>query len=612
MIKTSKLGTHYQGNNSTIFNIWAPLKKDIKIHLLDTNKTYSLKKNTHGFFTETIDGIKPGTLYKFIIDDEVELPDIYSLSQPEGVHGPSEIIDESFKWDDFHYKAPFLEDYIIYELHTGTFSKESTFEGIIDNLEYLKNLGITAVEIMPVAQFPGKRNWGYDGVYPFAVQNSYGGLLGLKELVNACHKEGLAVILDVVYNHIGPEGNYFEAYGPYFTTKYNTPWGRAINFDGEFSDNVKEYFIQNALFYLFDCHIDALRLDAIHAILDTSVEPFLYKLAKRVKEKSIQLNKRKYLIAETNMNDRKIVSSPLIGGYGLDSLWNDDFHHAVHSYLTGEKDGYYMDYGSLAHIEKAVSNGFIYQGDYSTFFKRSQGTSSKNLISTNFVIFSQNHDQIGNRMLGERLNQLAGFKKAKLAAALTLLAPYIPLLYMGEEFACKNPFLYFIDHSDKELIEAVRKGRREEFSHFKWDTEPPDPYSVETFKKSMINVDAHLNKKEHKEMLTFYQALINTRKNILALKMLNKDNVKTICFEASNILFVERTYKSEIAYIIYNFSNKEREILLPFITGSYKKIFDSELLEFGGSNNLCINTFNSNGEYPLSIYQESVVIFQRE
>lgn len=611
-MKNIRIGTHYNNDNSTIFNIWAPLKKDIKVHLLDTNKTYPLKKNNHGFFTETIDNIKPGTLYKFIIDDEVELPDIYSLSQPEGVHGPSEIIDESFKWDDFHYKAPFLEDYIIYELHTGTFSKEGTFEGIIDNLEYLKNLGITAVEIMPVAQFPGKRNWGYDGVYPFAVQNSYGGLFGLKELVNACHKLGLAVILDVVYNHIGPEGNYFEAYGPYFTTKYNTPWGRAINFDGEYSDNVKEYFIQNALFYLFDCHIDALRLDAIHAILDTSVEPFLYKLAKRVKEKSIHLNKRKYLIAETNMNDKKIISSPLIGGYGLDGLWNDDFHHAVHSYLTGEKDGYYMDYGSLAHIEKAIKEGFIYQGEYSQFFKRSQGTSSKNLIGTNFVIFSQNHDQIGNRMLGERLHQLAGFKKAKLAAALTLLSPYIPLLYMGEEFACKNPFLYFIDHSDKKLIEAVRKGRKEEFSHFKWDAEPPDPYSVETFKKSMINVDGHLNKNEHKEMLTFYQALINIRKNILALKMLNKNDVKSICFEASNILFVERIYKNEIVYIIYNFSNKEKEILLPFITGSYKKIFDSELLEFGGSNNLCINTFNSNGEYPLSIYQESVVIFQSE
>lgn len=612
MNNISKLGTHYQGNNSAIFNIWAPLKKDIKVHLFNPNKTYSLKKNTHGFFTGTINDIQPGILYKMIIDNEVELPDIYSLSQPKGVHGHSEIVDEVFKWDDFHYKAPFLNDYIIYELHTGTFSKEGTFDGIINNLDYLNTLGVTAIEIMPVAQFPGERNWGYDGVYPYAVQNSYNGLLGFKKVVNACHKVGLAVVLDVVYNHIGPEGNYFESYAPYFTSKYNTPWGKAINFDGEYSDNVKEYFIQNALFFLFDCHVDALRLDAVHAILDASVEPFLFKLAQRVKDYSIQFNKRKYLIAETNMNDKKIVSSSIMGGYGLDGLWNDDFHHAVHSYLTGEKDGYYMDYGSLAHIEKSISNGFIYQGDYSPFFKRSQGTSSKNLTSTNFVIFSQNHDQIGNRMLGERLQHIAGLKKAKLAAALTLLSPYIPLLYMGEEFACKNPFLYFIDHSDKELIEAVRKGRKEEFSHFKWDIEPPDPYSIETFKKSVINVDQHLNIKEHKEMLTFYQSLINIRKNVLALKILDKDDVKTICFEASNILFVERTYNNEIAYIIYNFSNKEREILLPFGTGSYKKIFDSELLNFGGSNNLCINTFHSNGEYPLSIYQQSVVIFQME
>jgi maltooligosyltrehalose trehalohydrolase len=611
-MRASKLGTHCLGNNSAIFHIWAPLKNDIKVHLLDTNKTYPLKKNTHGFFTNTIDNIKYGTLYKFIIDNEVELPDIYSLSQPEGVHGPSEIIAETFKWDDFHYKAPFLEDYIIYELHTGTFSKEGTFEGIINNLEYLKNLGITAVEIMPVAQFPGKRNWGYDGVYPFAVQNTYGGLLGLKKLVNECHRIGLAVVLDVVYNHIGPEGNYFEAYGPYFTSKYNTPWGKAINFDGEYSENVKEYFIQNALFYLFDCHVDALRLDAIHAILDASVEPFLYKLAKRVKEKSVLLNKRKYLIAETNMNDKKIVSSPQFGGYGLDSLWNDDFHHAIHSYLTGEKDGYYSDYGSLTHLERAIKDGFIYQGEYSSFFKRKQGTSSKNLMSTNFVVFSQNHDQIGNRMLGERLNHLVGFKKAKLAAALTLLSPYVPLLYMGEEFACKNPFLYFIDHSDKKLIEAVRNGRREEFSHFKWDAEPPDPYSIETFKKSMINIDEHLNEKEQKNMFYFYQALINIRKNITPLKIFDKDSLKTICYEASNILFLERANSNKTVYIVYNFSSREKELLLPFSTGSYKKIFDSEQLEFGGSNNLCINTFNSNGEYPLSIYQESFVIFQNE
>jgi maltooligosyltrehalose trehalohydrolase len=612
MIYNSKLGTHYIGNNTTTFNIWAPLKKEIKVHLLDTNKISSLKKNNDGFFTGTLNNVHPGTSYKFIIDNKDELPDIYSLSQPEGVHGPSEIIDEAFKWDDFHYKAPFLEDYIIYELHTGTFSKEGTFEGIINNLEYLKNLGITAVEIMPVAQFPGKRNWGYDGVYPFAVQNSYGGLLGLKKLVNECHRVGLAVVLDVVYNHIGPEGNYFEGYAPYFTTKYNTPWGKAINFDGEYSDDVKEYFIQNALFYLFDCHVDALRLDAVHAILDASVEPFLFKLAQRVKEYSITLNKRKYLIAETNMNDKKIVSSPILGGYGLDGLWNDDFHHALHSYLTGEKDGYYMDYGSLAHIEKAVSNGFIYQGDYSPFFKRSQGTASKNLISTNFVIFSQNHDQIGNRMLGERLHQLAGFKKAKLAAALTILSPYIPLLYMGEEFACKNPFLYFIDHSDKKLIEAVRKGRKEEFSHFKWDAEPPDPYDVKTFNKSKINIESHLQKKEHNDMFDFYCSLIDLKKTILPLKHLSKDDTKVFFFESSKILSIERKYKDKVTYLIYNFNEKNIEILLPFNEGTYKKIFDSEPINSQNLSNLNIKEFRANGEFLLSISHLTLLIYYKE
>lgn len=606
-----RFGTHYI-NNTVTFSIWAPLKNDIKIRLLDNNKQFTLKKDNLGNFKGIIENISPGTYYKIIIDNNDELPDIYSLSQPEGVHGPSEIIDESFEWTDYHYKSPFLEDYIIYELHVGTFSEEGTFAGVVDKLSYLKDLGVTAIEIMPVAQFPGKRNWGYDGVFPFAVQNSYGGLYGLKRLVNTCHNNGLAVILDVVYNHLGPEGNYFECYAPYFTPKYNTPWGKAINYDREYSDNVKEYFTENALFFLFDCHIDALRLDATHAILDASVEPFLYQLAQRVKEEANRLNKRKYLIAETNMNDKKLVSSPIVGGYGLDSLWNDDFHHAIHSYLTGERDGYYMDFGSLDNLEKAVKNGFVYQGEYSPFFKRRQGTSAKNLVGTNFVIFSQNHDQIGNRMLGERLHQLVDIRKAKLAAALTLLTPYIPLLFMGEEFACKNPFLYFIDHSDKNLIEAVRKGRKEEFLQFNWKAEPQDPYAVKTFEQSKINISEHLEDKKHKEIFSYYQALIKLRKDVLPLKILNKDNIKTISFESSQILFIERTYKHDIVYIVFNFSKKDVQILLPFSKGFYTKIFDSELSSLFGSNNVCTASFSSNGEYSLTIYQQSVVAFKKE
>jgi maltooligosyltrehalose trehalohydrolase len=604
-------GTHYNDKVVT-FNIWAPLKNHIKIHLLDNNKHVSLKKDYYGYFKGQVEGVLPGTYYKIIMDDNIELPDIYSLSQPEGVHGPSEIIDESFDWTDYHYKPSFLEDYIIYELHVGTFSGKGTFDDVVHKLPYLKDLGVSAIEIMPVAQFPGKRNWGYDGVFPFAVQNSYGGLSGLKILVDACHNNGLAVILDVVYNHLGPEGNYFECYAPYFTPKYNTPWGKAINYDREYSDNVKEYFIENALFFLFNCHVDSLRLDATHAILDASVEPFLYLLAQRIKEKANKLNKRKYLIAETNMNDKKLVSSPIVGGYGLDSLWNDDFHHCLHSYLTGERDGYYMDFGSLAYLEKAVKDGFVYQGEYSPFFKRKHGTSSKNLIGTNFVVFSQNHDQIGNRMLGERLNHLVDIKKAKLAAALTILSPYIPLLFMGEEFACKNPFLYFIDHSDKNLIEAIRNGRREEFSQFNWQAEPKDPYAVETFEQSKINIDQHLDEEKHKELFSFYQSLIKLRKNMLPLKILNKDSIKTLSFEASQILFIERMYKNDIIYIIFNFSDKDMQILLPFRNGLYTKIFDSELSEFSGSNNLCIPSFSSNGEYSLVIHKETVVAFKKE
>jgi maltooligosyltrehalose trehalohydrolase len=357
----------------------------------------------------------------------------------------------------------------------GTFTPEGTFEAIIPHLDELRELGITAVELMPVAQFPGTRNWGYDGVYPFAVQNSYGGPEGLKRLVNACHGRGIAVVLDVVYNHLGPEGNYLWDFGPYFTDRYKTPWGSAINFDGPHSDPVRRLFIENALYWVTEFRMDGLRIDAVHGILDFSAYPFLEELASAVHEKAERLNRRVYVIAESDLNDTRVIRSRELGGYGLDAQWNDDFHHALHTLLTEDQTGYYQDFGRLGDLVKAFREGFVCSGQYSSYRRRRHGNSSRDIPAGCFVVFAQNHDQVGNRMRGERLSQLVCRERMKLAAGVVFLSPFIPLLFMGEEYGETAPFPYFISHSDADLVEAVRRGRREEFAAFGWSQEPPDP-----------------------------------------------------------------------------------------------------------------------------------------
>jgi maltooligosyltrehalose trehalohydrolase len=333
----------------------------------------------------------------------------------------------------------------------GAYTKKGTFESIIPHLDELKKLGITAIELMPVAQFPGTRNWGYDGVYPYAVQNSYGGPEGFKRLVNACHGRGLALVLDVVYNHLGPEGNYLWDFGPYFTDRYKALWGFSINFDGPHSDDVRHYFIQNALYWVTEFHVDALRVDAVHAILDFSAEPFLEELASAVHDEAKRLNRRVYLIAESALNDTRVIRSREFGGYGLDAQWNDDFHHALHTVLTGERMGYYRDFGRLQDLAKALLEGFVYSGEYSPYRRRRHGNSSRDIPAHRFVVFSQNHDQVGNRMRGERLSELVCFERTKLAAGVMTLSPFIPLLFMGEEYGETAPFQYFVSHSDPDL-----------------------------------------------------------------------------------------------------------------------------------------------------------------
>ena len=412
------------------------------------------------------------------------LPPDFSL---RGVHGPSEIIDPRFPWEDDSWNGLPLSKYLLYELHVGAFTPDGTFKAIIPYLDYLLNLGITAVEIMPVAQFPGSRNWGYDGVYPYAAQNSYGGPDALKRLINACHLRGMAVVLDVVYNHLGPEGNYLWDFGPYFTDKYKTPWGPAINLDGPFSDEVRKFFIENALHWVTDFHIDALRVDAVHGMLDFSARHFLEELADVVHEQGERLARRVYVMSEGDLNDSRIIRSRDVGGYGLDAQWNDDFHHALHALLTHERSGYYGDFGELRHMIKALRDGFVYSGEYSAYRKRRHGNQSADLPARRFVVFCQNHDQVGNCAMGARLTQLVTMEGLKLAAGTVLLSPFIPLLFMGEEYGETSPFPYFVSHSDQSLVEAVRKGRREEFKAFEWPGEPPDPQAESTFMSAKVD-----------------------------------------------------------------------------------------------------------------------------
>ncbi len=445
----------------------------------------------------------------------------------------------------------------------------------------MADLGITAVELMPVAQFPGTRNWGYDGTYPYAVQNSYGGPEGLKTFVNECHRRGLAVILDVVYNHIGPEGNYTGRYGPYFTNTYKTPWGAALNFDGPYSDQVRRFFIDNALFWITEYHIDALRLDAVHAIFDSSAYPFLRQLADAFHTQSAELGRNTCLIAESVDNDARLTSQQIPGGLGMDCQWNDDFHHSLHVMLTGESQGYYQDFGGLQQLSKAYEKGFVYDGQYSKYRKRQHGVSSGAIPGYRLVVFSQNHDQVGNRAGAERLASLVPFEALKLAAAACILSPFLPLIFMGEEFAATSPFYYFVSHSDPGLIQAVRKGRREEFASFDWRVNPPDPNDPGTFECSRLIRDSS-NDVRAEALRSYYKELIKLRFEVPALARLEKTGIATCCSQDGRLLTIWRTAPGNRVLILLNFGQHQKNIEVESGGSKWKKLLDSSDSEWGG------------------------------
>jgi maltooligosyltrehalose trehalohydrolase len=607
-----KIGSHYNNNHKLEFTVWAPFFNNVDLIILyPEKKIISMEKHESGYWSKEIKQISGKILYTYRLEHGKERPDPASHFQPEGVHGPSQAVNHYlFRWTDNAWKGLLLSDMIIYELHIGTFSPQGTFDAVIGRLPQLKNLGINAIEIMPVSQFPGNRNWGYDGVYPFAVQNSYGGPDGLKWLVNACHRQKIAVILDVVYNHLGPEGNYLWDYGPYFTDKYKTPWGMSINFDGAYSNDVRNFFIENALHWFRHYHIDALRIDAIHGITDFSARPFLQELADRVKSFSEREGRRAYLIAESDLNDSKVVRPKEAGGYGINAQWCDDFHHSLHTLLTGELDGYYKDFGKTDHLIKSFKEGFVYSGQFSEYRKRNHGNSSKDIPAKHFVVFSQNHDQIGNRALGERLASIVSFESLKLAAGIVLFSPYIPLLFMGEEYGEKSPFLYFVSHGDQILVKAVKNGRKEEFKEFKWKGILPDPQEVDTFLKSKLKWEKR-KIGNYKVLLNFYEYLLKLRRRLPALSYHSKKNLDVKSLGNDGILFLSRWKGTNHILSLFNFNENERTLKISLSKGNWEKVLDSSDKKWKGPGSLMPETIKEKGNNKITLRGRSVILYTK-
>jgi maltooligosyltrehalose trehalohydrolase len=570
------LGARLLDGNRCELRVWAPERERVEVHITaPREQRVPMRKTATGYHEAVVDDCGEGTRYLFQLDGKDEWPDPASRFQPEGVHKPSEVVGAEFEWHDEGWTGVALEDYVVYELHVGTFTQEGTFDAVIGHLDYLKELGITAVELLPVAQFPGTRNWGYDGTYAGAAQNSYGGPRALKRLVDACHQRGLALVLDVVYNHLGPEGNYLSQYGPYFTDRYKTPWGLALNFDGPRSDDVRWYFIHSALQWVNEFHIDGLRVDAVHAIVDHSAEPFLQDLCASVRRRAAELGRRIYTIAESDLNDPRVITPKEEYGLGFDTQWADDFHHSLHTLLTGEQDGYYEGFPPKAsNLARVLKTGYLYVGQHSTYRGRKYGLKPKTSDGSRFVISSQNHDQVGNRMMGDRIAAMASVERARLAAAAIILSPFIPMLFMGEEYGEKNPFQYFTSHSDPDLIEAVRDGRREEFDDFTWQGEPPDPDAEETFQSSKLNWSA-VERDEHASMLRLYKELLALRRDTPALRNLDLRAVETHADDERNVLLVRRGD----VLLAFNFSDKAQTLDNPFGSTSWKPLFDA-----GGSD----------------------------
>jgi maltooligosyltrehalose trehalohydrolase len=496
--------------DQTEFRVWAPKPDAITLRVLRNGRPpqdIPMRREGEDFLVTA--RAAAGDRYAYLVDGSQPVPDPVSRHLPEGVHGPTEIIDPCrFQWNDDGWRGLSLLEYVIYELHVGTFTAEGTFDSAAEKLNYLKHLGVTVVEVMPVAATPGRRNWGYDGVSPYAVQTNYGGPEGFKRFINAAHRLGIAVILDVVYNHFGPEGNYLPMFGPFFTSRHQTPWGQAINYDSDGCQGVRRFVVNNALYWIREYHLDGLRLDAVQTIKDDSPKHILTEVQENVQALAHDLNRAVCVIAETDENDSRYIKPPARGGYGLDAFWSDDFHHAVHAYFTGERQGYYQDFGDPEQIAHALRDGYAFQGEVFCFWNGPRGTPASDVPLPANVICTQNHDQVGNRAKGERLTVLVPRGARKLAAAFLLLAPHTPLFFMGQEYDEAAPFQFFADFEDPALKKAVSEGRRNEFKDFDFN-EVPDPEDPQTFERSKLT---WADEAKNREMLEWHRQLLQWRR----------------------------------------------------------------------------------------------------
>ena len=559
-----RLGAQVQKGVGATFRVWAPRLETLSVSLLGANRlTLPMTRDGEDFHL-TVPQVEPGMDYMLVTPDGKSYPDPVSRWQPSGVHGASRVVDPaSFSWADEDWNGVALEDLLIYELHTGTFTPEGTFENIIPKLAYLRQVGVTAIELMPVAEFPGARNWGYDGVCLYAPHSQYGGPLGLKRLVDACHREGLAVVLDVVYNHLGPEGNYLGVFAPFFNEAYRTPWGEALNFDGPLSDGVRRFFIDNALYWITEYHIDGLRLDAIHGMFDFGARHILEELTSAVHQQATRLGRRVHLIAESDLNDVRIIQPKSEGGYGIDAQWHDEFHHSLRALLIDSRHGYFGDFGKMDDLGKAMTEGFVYDGGYSRYRQKRYGSSSKERPGRQFVVFIQNHDQIANASQGERLAALLTFEQLKLAAAVVLCSHYVPLLFMGEEFGETSPFYYFTSFEDPELAKAVREGRRKEYAAFSGDHHFADPQDPVTFEQSKLDWSRPA-RPPHSAILRLYRDLIALRKRLPCLANGRKDLTRVDCSEDAKWMVVHRQDTSPTqALLVCNFAPHEQKVPVP-------------------------------------------------
>jgi len=524
------------------FAAWAPNAERLAVK--SDGMIYPMAgPDRQGWWRADVDDAGHGSDYGFVIGEDAKCyPDPRSQWQPDGVHALSRVYNQdAFAWGDSSFQSLPISSAILYELHVGTFTSGGTLDAAIHKLDYLADLGITHIELMPLASFDGNHGWGYDGVSLFSVHEPYGGPDALKRFVNAAHSHGLAVLLDVVYNHFGPAGNYTGKFGPYLTDAHHTPWGGAVNLEDKWSNQVRRFFCDNALMWLRDFHIDGLRLDAIHAYVDRSAIHFIEQLTTEVAALESALGRRLVVIAESDLNDPRTVTSWEAGGLGADAQWSDDFHHALFAVLAPNSvGGYYTDFGSVSLLVKALRHVFVYDGLYSSYRKRVHGRPVGNLSRHKFLGYIQNHDQVGNRATGDRISHIAGFERAKIAAALVLTSPFIPLIFQGEEWAASSPFQYFADHRDTQLARAVSEGRKREFAAFGWNPdEIPDPESPSTFQRSKLNWAEH-KKPEHTEMLAWYRELIRLRRATPCLNDGDPRHLNAFYDERENWIRIER------------------------------------------------------------------------